>query len=153
MSFQVLGIDPGTLISGVCELAFEEAGFRLLWLGHIPNEQVYHRISSTHLVAVETPGGGVFGAARGKNIVRVANVAGHFSRCAIERGCRVEEPSPEDWRKAVVGKRTPSDKAIKEAVVPLIAGWPKRSRDHHRDAAGVAIYAARLMVAQGRMVA
>lgn len=127
------------------------SAFRLVWIGYLPNGEVFKRISSTHIVGVESPEGGGFSPARVKNIILTSRWAGKFSAVATERGCRVVEAPPEEWRKAIVGKRTPSDREIKDVVVPMIFGWPRQSRDHHRDAAGMAMYAARMVV--GRMVA
>lgn len=51
------------------------------------------------------------------------------------------EVAASDWRRGIVGRSSASDAAIKAAIVRQVAGWPKRSNEHERDAAGVALAA------------
>jgi Holliday junction resolvasome RuvABC endonuclease subunit len=51
----------------------------------------------------------------------------------------VHEVTASDWRRGIVGRSSPSDAAIKVAIMRQVAGWPKRSNEHERDAAGVAL--------------
>jgi len=150
---RLLGIDPGTKESGVADIEFDGSRFHFVWTGRIPNDKVHLRISSAHLVALEAPGGSMFGGgARSANIIRTSYWAGWFACIATERGCRIVEATANEWRKAVVGRANAKNALIAKKVVPLISGWPTRSNNHQRDAAGMAVYAGRLVAAE-RMVA
>ena len=48
-----------------------------------------------------------------------------------------------EWRKATVDSATADDARIKARLVPQIENFPGRSSNHLRDAAGVALFAAR----------
>ena len=58
-------------------------------------------------------------------------------------GYRIELVTPEEWRQALTGGRHADDKLVGAAVPLAIQGWPTRSTAHARDAAGVALFAAR----------
>lgn len=149
---QILGIDPGTKKTGVTELRFDGSHFHYVWSGHVKNDDVHLRISSVHLVGIEAPGGSMFGGgARSANVVRSSYWAGWFACIANGRGCRIVEATANEWRKAIVGRANAKDALIKSKVVPLIVGWPKASNSHVRDAAGMAMYAARMVA--GRVAA
>lgn len=62
-------------------------------------------------------------------------------------GYRISLVTPEEWRKALCGDHHADDKMVGAAIPLAIAGWPKRSNPHERDAAGVALYAARRFIA------
>lgn len=152
MRLQVLGIDPGTKKSGVTELEFDGSTFRFAWTGNVPNDDVHLRISPAHLVGIEAPGGSMFGGgARSANVVRSSYWAGWFACIANARGCRIVEATANEWRKAIVGRANAKDALIKSKVVPHIVGWPKVSNSHARDAAGMAMFAARMVA--GRVAA
>jgi Holliday junction resolvasome RuvABC endonuclease subunit len=93
------------------------------------------------LVAIEDPRGYAYNPVRVKNLLETKGVAATLAQAARERGFRVfEAPAPE-WRKAICGNATASDRAIKTAVRLRVRGWPGRTTTHERDGAGVAMYA------------
>lgn len=53
----------------------------------------------------------------------------------------VHEVTASEWRRGIVGRPSASDAMIKAAIVRQVAGWPSRSNEHERDAAGVALAA------------
>ena len=148
----IVGIDPGTKKTGMVELCFDGSRFHYMWCDHVLNESVHSLIQTSHLVAIEAPGGSMFGGgARSANVVRASYWAGWFACIANSRGCRVVEATANEWRKAIVGRANAKDALIKSKVVPAIVGWPKVSNSHVRDAAGMAMFAARMVA--GRVAA
>lgn len=83
--------------------------------------------------------------AKASALIDTAYMAGAISACARAAACRVVEMRPETWRAAIGAARktkgTDQDALVKAAVRSLITGWPKRSNDHVRDAAGVGLAA------------
>ena len=89
-------------------------------------------------VFVETPPY-VYTRAAARLVLRTAFEAGRI--VAAKGGVVVH---PEDWRKWLTGKRSPSDAEIKVALAARLV-LPKRSNNHARDACGVALYGLHLL--------
>jgi len=157
----VLGVDPGVTI-GWCVLACSPTGAQpgLVAAGSTRDPlEVPWRSYGVALVAVELPEGfypsaarkGVGGAelaSKAAGIIGAARVGARLLGRAEEAGLRVLEVAAPDWRRAL-GVRTGGRRAedvgqqIKRAIKLHVRGWPDRSNEHARDAAGVALFAAR----------
>jgi hypothetical protein len=81
----------------------------------------------------------------GTALMNASYVAGGIVRLGKHLGLRVVELAPQQWRTAIGASRstkgTDQDAMVRDAIQTLIAGWPKRSNNHVRDAAGVALAA------------
>lgn len=77
------------------------------------------------------------------HLVRAGRIAGEIIGHARALGARVVTFSAHEWRRAIVGSRTPTDAQIKATIARLV-DISKRSNNHERDAIGVALYAERL---------
>lgn len=94
------------------------------------------------VVAIEKISGWAF-APKGAGVVAAliasSSVAGGIAWVARSRGLRVEERTANEVRRLLLGKAGSGDAQVKEAIPGLIYGWPKRSNNHQRDAAMVAL--------------
>lgn len=87
-----------------------------------------------------------------RNLLIATRAAGVVWTIAMQRHLSVFEEQAHAVRKAVFGHvpRTGIDAFISEMIPRFIDGWPKRSNDHERDAAVVALFAANRMRPFGR---
>lgn len=158
-TLRVTGLDPGStatafarlsvvLVEGALGIAFGECG-------DIPNEELARWVArdTSDILGIERPEGRVYsskGAGIVPHLLQAANAAG-IARGAAEVAnetrvaVSVLECPAVRWRKDVVGKGSATNAEVKAAVLRLVGGWPKRSDNHERDAAGVAIHAARVL--------
>jgi len=143
----VLGIDPGPSAHGwallrVLDLQTAE------WLAlGVDKPDWYDALTLAsfavrpELVAIERPAGGGYSPATVPPLLETAYQAGILAGRALAAGLDVSPLCAADWRREVVGRGNAEDAAIKDAVLRLVTGWPKKSNAHHRDAAGVALAA------------
>ena len=68
---------------------------------------------------------------------------GEIVATARHIGLDVLEVTAAQWRRAVVGGKSPSDARIKAVVSRVVKGMPTRSNAHERDALGCAVFGAR----------
>jgi Holliday junction resolvasome RuvABC endonuclease subunit len=94
------------------------------------------------LLAVEMPEGYAYAKVREQDLIATAAQAGAFVGAAEALGHPVTTCSAAEWRRAIVGNPSATDRQI-EAVLRLrIHGLPVRCSVHVRDAAGAALYCA-----------
>jgi Holliday junction resolvasome RuvABC endonuclease subunit len=163
----ILGIDPGSKQSGFAYLkAEEERGvwrFTFLRTGRLENDKIRDLVNGTHwdVLAIERVQGLVYsskGNGASGHLIATADFAGELRGMGqtLARfaggGKRVTDFTAREWRKALVGKPNPENNEITPVVLRLVNGWPKRSNNHERDAAGVAAFGV-LVDSQGRKVA
>lgn len=148
-SIVVLGVDPGPSSHGwalvrVVDLQSAE------WLacGDVDVTEIgslFSRIGvecpEPALVAIERPAGGGYSPATVPPLLETAYQAGRVAGVAERLALSVRPLAAADWRREVVGRGNAENAAIKDAVLRLVRGWPKRSNAHERDAAGVALAA------------
>lgn len=152
MSGLVLAIDPGVSWHGWCLLACVEGGqWEPVRYGHSDLERVCSEIHGGVTVAVETPAGHAYSAARVKGLLEAAGAAGELRATARERGAEVVRCSAETWRAALVGRAAATDEQIAEALRrhatggrlrALPSGLPKSELVHVLDALGLALIVA-----------
>lgn len=167
----ILGLDPGSKQTGYCVLGANLSRGALMLsrivAGTIGNEGMAEWIydeawmretdsgfaqPDLSIIAIEKLEGIAFGP-KGAGIVphlisasNAAGVAKGAAQLLATRGqLAIHEASARTWRSAVVGKANASDAGIKVAIQRLVPNWPKVSNSHERDAAGVAIHAARVL--------
>jgi len=157
----VLGVDPGGTI-GWCVLDCSTTGAQpaLVKAGSTRDPlEVPWRSYGVALVAVELPEGFYPSAARkgtggavlartAEGLIEAARIGARILGRAEEAGLRVLEVAAPDWRRALGvragGRRAQDvDQQVARAVPDHVRGWPPRSNAHVRDAAGVALFAAR----------
>ena len=151
----ILGLDPGSHTTGYAILDAERATVSFVECGSLENEELaawlYDDAHDVDCVAIERIEGVAF-APKGAGIVphllsasNAAGVAKGAAQLLSTNRARVHivEASAREWRKAIVGKANASDADVKRVVTLHVQGWPKVSNAHERDAAGVAMYAAR----------
>lgn len=153
----VLAIDPGVDWHGWCVLELLDGA---LWApvrwGHDRAARVELEIrsssSSSSLVAIETPAGDAYSAARVRGLLAAAVAAGEFRGVARAAGARVVSCSAETWRAALTGRASPDDDTIATALerqrlagclVSLPATKRKEELSHVLDACGLAFVTGR----------
>lgn len=101
-------------------------------------------------IAVEVAEGHAYQPFRVPHLLGTAEAVGIITAMAHERGVGVLRMTAGEVRKALVGKahgggkqKVNMDQLIKSAVEAGVIDWPKRSNVHVRDAAALAIVAAR----------
>jgi Holliday junction resolvasome RuvABC endonuclease subunit len=163
----ILGIDPGSKQSGFAYLKAEKSAkgwdFHFIRKGRIENEKILDLVNGTHwdVLAIERVKGIVYGSKGGASghLIDTADFAGELRGIGrmLARfaggGKRVTSFTAREWRKALVGKANPENNEITPVVLRLVNGWPKRSNNHERDAAGVAAFGALVVDSFGRKVA
>lgn len=155
MSGLVLAIDPGVSWHGWCAISQVEGGaWEPVRYGHHDLERVCSELRGAAVVAVETPAGHAYSAARVRGLLEAAGAAGELRATARAVGARVVRCSAETWRAALVGRATASDEQIAEALRRQVAagrlrslpsGLPKSELVHVLDALGLAL----VVVARG----
>lgn len=143
----VLGVDPGAKLHGWCLLALAP-GQRPRWAaaGHHDAASLGQAVRAETvglgdvlISVVEKPAGYVHEPARGAALIETAFWAGalwqQLGGTSLAGPCHLL--SPEQWRRVVCGKGTPSDAEVKSALRVRLA-LPARSNAHQRDACGVA---------------
>lgn len=147
----ILGLDPGSRSTGYAILDAERAMVSFVECGSLENDELaawlYDDAHDVGCVAIERIEGIAF-APKGPGIVphllSASNAAGVAKGAAqLLSHVHIVEASAREWRKAIVGKANASDADVKRVVTLHVQGWPKVSNAHERDAAGVAMYAAR----------
>ena len=153
----ILGVDPGSRWIGWA--AMSDSG-RLVGAGVLDLEQIDARgivralrsylaagSPASRLVGVETveavghrPG---FGPRMAGDLVRAARLGGKIVQAFTDDGVLVKEPTAEEVRSHFFGRPVVDGAAVKALVRERIAGWPKVSNGHARDAAAVALYVGR----------
>ena len=93
------------------------------------------------LVGIEEPSGYAFAAARVKDLLEASRITGELAATSRARGYRVVTASAAAWRKALCGRGSATDAAVKQMLGLRVAELPTRTSTHARDAAGVAIWA------------
>lgn len=149
MSGVVVGVDPGVAWHGWVALAQVEGGaWEIVRCGHHDLERVSSELCGASVVAIETPAGHAYSAARVKGLLEAAGNAGELRATARAAGARVVRCSAETWRAALVGRATASDEQIAEALRRQVAagrlralpcGLPKSELVHVLDALGLAL--------------
>lgn len=84
-----------------------------------------------------------FSADLGQQLKTAELLAGVIYGLCAASGRHVHLVTPEEWRLALCGGRQATDAQVKAVVSAVVAGWPKQSNNHERDAAGVAVFAER----------
>lgn len=82
------------------------------------------------------------GTSYAQGLASCSLLAGRLAQ-ALEGGfLEVRTPSREEVRRALCGSASADDATVKRVVMARIAGWPKVSNTHERDAALVALWTA-----------
>lgn len=149
----VLGVDPGPREHGWALVRVVDPQ-RALFVGcgkHEGNAEGVLSLLGVHLadvVAIESPTTFMPTGPGGKFIPTVATAlfgttrqVGRLAAVAELDGWAVVEMTASDWRREVCGKGSSTDAQIAADITRLVAGWPRRSNVHVRDAAGVALAA------------
>lgn len=153
---RLLAIDPGVRLHGWCVLLCHNAAFSpTQWVpvacGHDPIDAVAAQCAAASVVAVETPAGHAYSAARVKGLLDAAGAAGELRGLARASGARVVSCSAETWRAALVGTAQASDQQIAERLSwevkrGTLSCLPetrlKSERPHVLDACGLALVVA-----------
>ena len=107
------------------------------------------RAAGAALVGVEAPQGihtkkddAKAARARGVALMKTSGIASSIVTTARMLGYDVLEMTPDQCRSQIGMRRSPSDRAIKQALRVLVPTWPTRTNDHNRDAAVCALAAA-----------
>lgn len=165
-----LGVDPSTSGCAYAMLDVTGGDRRFLACGELEDIAALDEVVFRHrpeLLAVECPLGlnvhpRPFASAdelqkaimmlrsMGAALMRASRVVGYVSCLARQRGVPCLELAPAKWRGIIGANGKEQDAAVKEAIQMLIAGWPKRSNCHVRDAAGTALAAAWTMAKERR---
>lgn len=87
--------------------------------------------------------GGQVSAEMASQLATAKELGGGAVEIARFLGYRIGLVTPEEWRKALCGDSHADDKAVKAGIELAVRGCPKRWNPHERDAAGVALFAAR----------
>ena len=140
----VLGYDPGAATGWSVVDCSKPAAPRLVSFGVADGAPEELPVGAIGLVAVETVVSVYsrerFGAGMATALVNAARIEGRIIEMAKRAGIAVVQCTAGDWRKALTGKRAPSDAEVK-ARLGLRLALPRCSA-HVRDAVGVAIYCA-----------
>lgn len=144
----IFGIDPGPKTCGFAVLNCDRFEATFVAKGTFPSNvdgvaDAIERHGPVLLVALEQPAGYAYSIERSKDLIETARVGGLINGIATLRGIEVKAFPATEWRRSVVGKGNASNKLISLVVPRQIKGWPKRSNNHERDAAGVALYVGR----------
>lgn len=83
-----------------------------------------------------------FGPSMATAIANAERVGGRVLGVAEARGIATERVTAPAWRKALTGRANADDALIAHVIRVRVLDWPKRSANHARDAAGVALFAA-----------
>lgn len=154
MSLRVLGIDPGRRV-GVALLEMTKAGHasgvRLAtWTDESDSrlsDELLREVmrADIDVVGVErverVHGSARMGSSYAEGLARGNWIGGLLAGLARAQQVRVVTVEAREWRQALVGSRTASDAQVASMVRLRVANWPRRSNEHERDAAGVAIWA------------
>jgi hypothetical protein len=132
------------LAFGECESEFSIQDELRAWKASEPPVMGH----AVQLVGVEVPQGihtkkddAKTARARGVALMKLRGTAAAIATSARLIGYDVLELSPDQCRSQIGMRRSPSDKAIKQALMVLVPNWPKKSNDHCRDAAVCALAA------------
>ncbi len=144
-----IGFDPGPTWCGVASASLWGARLHFEWGERIRSHEpdvaaAIARVSTSALVAVETPEGFVHQHARGAQLLRTAAIAGSIATLARATGRAVLPLSAQAVRRALCGRGvrgTPGDAHVKRALSVLVVGMPARSSTHVRDALAAAVVA------------
>lgn len=148
------GIDTGAT-TGVAVLEIE--GARALWIDgfttreHPLDTPLVQFADELDLFAVEEIAGYAHGEralAKTKHLIAASKLAGEMIGWARERGLRVVTAPASAWRKAIIGRRCPSDALIKRVLQTRIEDLPRCSA-HVRDACVAALAGAQSDRLQG----
>ena len=155
---RLLAIDPGVRLHGWCVLMCYGAPSVVaptMWMpvacGHDSIDAVAAQCAAASVVAVETPAGHAYSAARVKYLLSTAVNAGRFCGLADAVGARVVECSAETWRESLTGSPSANDDKIEAALLVavksgLLNSMPhsvlKGDLPHIRDATGLALVVA-----------
>ena len=151
---RILGIDPGPKQCGFASLYLDDGNVRfgsvdIVQSNHLDVARWMGSLFSWDIVAIERPRGIAFNAKGGGVVPALMDTAFVAGLCAGIAGNRtVVTATANEWRKAIVGKAAATDAQVKVAISRLVKGWPTRSNSHHRDAAGIACFAARQVMAK-----
>jgi Holliday junction resolvasome RuvABC endonuclease subunit len=146
---RVVAFDPGPTWTGFAVLdvignrpSYVEAGRIESTVDAVCSVLVEHGAGHVARIAVEVVDAryGIAGP-RGAALIDTNGIAvGIVWACRMLRYDVDPMPAPV-WRKALLGKATAGDDAVKLAVQRLVVGWPTRSNAHARDAAGLGVVA------------
>jgi Holliday junction resolvasome RuvABC endonuclease subunit len=142
----ILGADVGAR-TGWALLACDRAA-SFVACGELPRvgraDALEALIRSTRpdLVAFERPAGYAYDAARVKHLLAAAEIAGALADRA-RRHVEVVEYTATEWRGALCSRASATNPQVETMVRLRVTGWPapRKSNEHERDAAGVALYA------------
>lgn len=150
----ILGIDPGPKLHGYALLDVTRERRRYVSSGHCDTAEMVARIGCAKADGVEAVGVewstevlGFGSPARALAIARALlgaqSEASALATHAEVLLLRVERISALEWRRGIVGKKSPTNKMVRAAILRLVEGWPARSSAgaHACDAAGVALAA------------
>jgi Holliday junction resolvasome RuvABC endonuclease subunit len=141
----IMGFDPGVTQHGWAVLRDTPSGPVYVDSGHEQGEAdaVMKRLLAGYrlrCVAIETPTMAFLPQAI-KPVMAMCRQAG--LALAMVRHHRplphIHEASANVWRRNQLGNGSAKNAAIKTLVTSTVQGWPTRSNDHERDAAGVAL--------------
>lgn len=143
-SMRILGIDPGTAKTGlaVVEVGTDGNGVWIESTTVAPNElnpslfTDYKVNKDISVVAIESPEGHNGPAI--KYLAPTAQLAGECGGMCRVLGMHILYVKPREWRKVLCGRGNPTDASIAEAL-GVAMDLPKRSNEHTRDAAGLAL--------------
>ena len=90
----------------------------------------------------EGKGGAAF--AQASKLLEMCKAIGRLLQAADDAGVMVCQVPAQRWRSNLIERGNAKDAEIAAVVTAEIAGWPKRSSNHARDAAGVALGGYRL---------
>lgn len=157
----VVAIDPGVRLHGWCSVLCCEYPDDVRLFNQSEGysettniEDVLWDINGSgveYIVAVETPAGHAYSAARVKYLLSTAVNAGRFCGLADAVGARVVECSAETWRESLTGSPSANDDKIEAALLVavksgLLNSMPhsvlKGDLPHIRDATGLALVVA-----------
>lgn len=152
MTATVLAIDPGVSLHGWCVLERAVTGaWAPVRYGHDDADRIYGEIQFASLIAIETPAGYAYSAARVRGLLATAGAAGEFRSVARTSGARVVSCSAETWRAALTGRASPDDDTIataleRQALAGRLTRLPTTARkielSHVLDACGLALVVA-----------
>lgn len=151
----VLGIDPGSRFVGVAVLDVRAEGVtgRALYVAHdvldvqaLGEERVLlaiaaHLAHGVRLAGIERPER-VASAVMASAMLRTSWIAGRIAQALAVAAVRVHPFPAETWRTHFFGQAAVKNAPIATLIELHVTGWPKKSNEHARDAAAVALYAA-----------
>lgn len=144
----ILGIDPGPTTCGVAWIDLDRYDARLIDKGKIDStpDAIVGAIGKHGpllVLALEQPAGYAYSLERSRDLIETARVGGVIAGIAGSLRIEIDTATASEWRRAIVGKGNASDKLIGQVIPRQIKGWPSRSNNHERDAAGVALFIGR----------